>query len=76
MVQAYILIETAAGHSRRLVESLQSNESVRSVTRVTGPYDVIVVLEAPGIEEISNIVERLVHSEEGVLRTTTCLALG
>jgi len=48
---------------------------VVEVKRVTGPVDVIVVLEATNIEGISLIVNGRIHVLDGVTRTTTCVAL-
>ena len=76
MVRAYILIEMVAGHSRKLVASLQGRASVAGVDRVTGPFDVIAILEGNDINAISDIVTSEIHSLEGVVRTTTCICLG
>ncbi len=75
MVRAYILIEMVAGHSRKLAASLRGSESVTDVERVTGPYDVIAVLEGADINAISDVVTNDIHSLEGVVRTTTCVCL-
>ena len=75
MVRAYILIEMVAGHSRALVASLKGRASVAGVDRVTGPFDVVAVLEANDINAISDIVTSEIHSLEGVVRTTTCVCL-
>lgn len=75
MVRAYILIEMVAGHSRKLAASLRGSESVTDVDRVTGPYDVIAVLEGADINAISDVVTNDIHSLEGVVRTTTCVCL-
>lgn len=75
MVIAYILVEMVAGHSRDLVDTLGGRGAVRVVDRVTGPYDLIVILEAPDINGISNIVADEIHSRPGVVRTTTCISL-
>ena len=75
MVRAYILIEMVAGHSRKLVASLQGRGSVADVDRVTGPFDVVAVLEGNDINAISDIVTTEIHSLEGVVRTTTCVCL-
>ena len=50
--------------------------SVLAVDTVTGPYDVIAVVEAKDVNEVSEIVSSAVHSQEGVVRTTTCVTLG
>ncbi len=76
MVRAYILIEMAAGRSRDLVNSLQELEEVRDVVRVTGPYDVVAVFEAESVDAISDKVADHVHAQSGVIRTTTCVAMG
>ncbi len=75
MVRAYILIEMVAGHSRALVASLQGGASVVAVDRVTGPFDVVAILEGKDINAISDIVTSEIHSLEGVVRTTTCVCL-
>ena len=75
MVRAYVLIEMTAGHSRNLVNALQGREGIREVARVTGPYDVIAVMEGRDVDEISNAVTDGIHSQDGVVRTTTCVSL-
>lgn len=75
MVRAYVLIEMMAGHSRNLVNALQGREGIREVARVTGPYDVIAVMEGRDVDEISNAVTDGIHSQDGVVRTTTCVSL-
>ena len=75
MVRAYVLIEMVAGHSRNLVNSLNGREDILNVARVTGPYDVIAVLEGQDIDAISNTVTEIIHTLGGVVRTTTCVAL-
>ena len=75
MVRAYIFIEMVAGHSKNLVDRLADQQAVSEIDRVTGPYDVIAVLEASDLDEISKIVTNDVHSLSGVVRTTTCVCL-
>ena len=75
MVKAYVLIEMVAGHSRNLVSSLKERQVVKDLDRVTGPYDVIAILEAPDINKISKIVSTEIHSLDGVVRTTTCVSI-
>ena len=73
MVRAYILIEIAAGRSGQLVNSLKGVAAVKTVARVTGPYDVIAVLEANNLSSISEMVAEHIHSNDGVLKTTTSI---
>jgi len=75
MVRAYVLIEMAAGYARELVNLLKGRDGVRSVARVTGPYDVIAELEAGDIDALSELVADEVHSIAGVVRTITCVCI-
>ena len=42
---AYILIETAVGKSRDIANTLRSVPEVETVDTVTGPYDIIALVE-------------------------------
>ena len=75
MIKAYILIEMMAGHSRDLVRVLVERNLVTEVDRVTGPYDVVAVIEAGDLDAISEIVASEIHTLPGVVRTNTCVSL-
>ena len=69
------MIEVSAGRSQELVSALSALEGVRSVARVTGPFDVIAEVGADSVESIVDIVELQIHSMQGVTRTTTCACM-
>ncbi|MDP2917016.1 MAG: Lrp/AsnC ligand binding domain-containing protein [Dehalococcoidia bacterium] len=73
--KAFILIETAVGKNKQVVESIRQIKGVISVDSVTGPYDVITVVEALNLNDIGDIVTRKIHPIPGISRTVTCLAL-
>jgi len=75
VVKAYVLIEMAAGHSGELVRRLRENANVRTMSRVTGPYDVIATIEDEDLNKVHNFVTSVIHSQDGVLRTTTSVVL-
>ena len=75
MVRAFILIEIAAGYSQGLVNSLGCHEGIIDVVRVTGPIDAIATVEAETVEQVSTTVTDKIHSLQGVVRTTTGVAL-
>ncbi len=75
MTRAYILIETSVGKTRDVVSVLKGLEGVKSVDPVTGPYDVIVVVEGKDLNSIGELVTGKVHPIVGVTRTVTCLAI-
>ena len=75
MVKAYVLIEMVAGLSMKLVQTLRASASIENADRVTGPYDVVVVVVAENINKVSDVVNDQIHILEGVVRTTTCVVI-
>ena len=74
--KAYVLIETAVGKTRDVVAKLNGLDGLLSVDVVTGPYDIIMVVEAPDLGSIGDMVTGQVHTIGGIQRTVTCLAVG
>ncbi len=75
MGKAFILIETVVGRTKEVVAGLNDLEGVKSVDTVTGPYDVIAIIEAETLNEIGDIVTQKIHPIAGISRTVTCLAV-
>ena len=73
--KAYILIETAVGKTREVAGALRQVNGMLSVDVVTGPYDIIALLEAKDITSIGDLVTDRVHFS-GVVRTVTCISVG
>ena len=73
--KAFVLIETAVGKSRDVVSALEKIEEIASVDMVTGPYDIITVLEADDLNSVGDTVTGRVHTISGIVRTVTCLAV-
>lgn len=74
--KAFILIETAVGKTREVASTLRNVGGMKSVDVVTGPYDVIAVIDAPDINTMGNVVTEKIHTLAGVVRTVTCVAVG
>ena len=78
-VRGYILIEAEVGHAKSVGEAVTAlthgDARVASVDTVTGPYDVIVQLEADDLDRLGNAITDAVQKVAGVQRTTTCLAV-
>jgi len=73
--RAFILMETAVGKTRGVVAALRQLSGIKTVDAVTGPYDVIAVVEAADLNAVGNLVTSNVHTVGGVVRTVTCLAV-
>ena len=74
--KAFILIETSVGNSRRVAEVVKGLPEIEAVDVVTGPYDVIAVVNAEDMGAVAELVTGRIHSAGGVTRTTTCVAVG
>ena len=73
--RAYILIDTAVGKGIEVAEALKSVPGMQAVDRVTGPHDVIAVLEAGDLNAVGELVTSRIHNINGILRTVTCLSV-
>ena len=74
--KAFVLIETAVGKSKEVVAALRQLQGMKSVDTVTGPYDVIAVIEAETLNDIGDLVTGKIHPIAGISRTVTCLVIG
>ncbi len=73
--KAFILIETAVGKTKDVMNILNKSDGIKSVDAVTGPYDIIAVVEGDDLNAIGSMVTNKVHPIPGVNRTVTCLAI-
>jgi len=78
-VHGYVLIEAEVGRARAISEAISKLSSpdarIVAVDTVTGPYDVIVQLEAEDLDRLGRCITDVLQHVEGVERTTTCLAV-
>lgn len=75
-IRTYLLIETQVGTSDSVLDSLKLIEQTVQVDRVTGPFDIICVIETGSLDDLGGIVRELVHAIPGVTRTMSCMRLG
>ncbi len=73
--KAYVLIRTAPGLTRAIHDSLVLSPAVRSVELITGPYDLIVAIEAATTNEILMTVMNDIRPAAGIRDTVTCLVM-
>ena len=74
--RAFILIETQVGKSREVAAAMRRMEGVKSTDIITGPYDVITLIEAADMGAMADLVTGELQAIRGVLRTITCVAAG
>jgi DNA-binding Lrp family transcriptional regulator len=73
--KAFVLIETVVGRNREVVAALRQLEGLKSVDTVTGPYDIITIIEGETLNDIGDLVTGKIHPIAGISRTVTCLAI-
>lgn len=78
-VRGYILVETEVGRTQAVGRAMRDLSSelatVSAVDTVTGPYDVIVQLDAEDLDQLGQCITAELQAIDGVQRTTTCLAV-
>ena len=52
--KAFVLIETMVGKSKEVAAVIKQLKGVQSIDTVTGPYDVIAVVVANNLNDISS----------------------
>jgi DNA-binding Lrp family transcriptional regulator len=73
--KAFVLIETAVGKNREVLTTLDKLKGMESVNTVTGPYDIIAVVQRETLSDIGDLVTSKIHTVDGVTRTVTCLVI-
>jgi DNA-binding Lrp family transcriptional regulator len=71
-VQAYVLIQTNVGRSTAVAKEISNLPGVVSAADATGPYDVIVKVEAADMDALGQMIVTRLQMVDGVTRTLTC----
>lgn len=71
-LQAYVLIQTDLGRVGDILDLVAKLPGVVRADAVTGPYDIVALIDLESIEEIGREVVEGVQVIEGITRTLTC----
>ena len=78
-VRGYVLIEAEVGKAKAVGDTVKNlnhkDAKVLSVDTVTGPFDVIVHMEADDLDKMGTCITDGIQRVDGVQRTTTCLSV-
>ncbi|HME47886.1 Lrp/AsnC ligand binding domain-containing protein [Mycobacterium sp.] len=72
MVEAFMLIQTEVGRAEVVAKQLAALPGVLTSEYVTGPYDVVIRIEAETLEALKADVVPSVQHIPGITRTLTC----
>jgi len=75
MLEAYVMLTTAAGTSRELLPKIREIEGVRRANIVAGEFDLVVDVEAESQQALLSLVSEEIQSLPGVGRTRTSVVL-
>jgi DNA-binding Lrp family transcriptional regulator len=75
MLSAYVLILTEVGKVAHVAQALRDLDAVQVAEDITGPYDVIARVQAPGLDQLGRLVASRIQAVDGVTRTLTCTVI-
>ena len=73
--RVFVLIQAKVGKSNEVVAILKGIEGVTTAEQVTGPYDVIAVVDGNNLDEIGSIITEKIQPIPSVSRIVSCIAL-
>ena len=73
--KAFVLIETVVGRSREVVTALKKMDGVKEADIVSGPYDVIAIVEMENINDIGELLTAKIQTTAGIFRAVTCIKI-
>lgn len=76
MLRAYILAETKPGTSLEVVKRIKDKvkEAVQA-DAIHGRFDAVVIIEAPNLESINEILYKVIEQDPNIVHTETSLTL-
>lgn len=75
MVHAFIMVDTAAGKSQSLLDSVRDLDAVKEAHIVAGDYDLVVEVDADEVYQILQTASSDVQSLDGVVDTKTYIGI-
>jgi DNA-binding Lrp family transcriptional regulator len=75
VLSAYVLILTEVGKVAHVARALSDLDGVQVAEDITGPYDVIARIQAPGLDQLGRLVASRIQAVDGVIRTLTCMVI-
>jgi len=71
MVRAYVLMKIEPGNIEAVLTRLRASDHVRSADAVTGPNDVVALVDATDPRDLADLIFRSIQTIPGVKETDT-----
>lgn len=74
-ISAFVLIDVIGDHTKSAFKTITRIQGVKTVYIVTGPYDLIVHIEAQNLKDLNDLVLPRIRGVDGVTKTSTAIVL-
>lgn len=74
-VKSYVLINVNSREIKNALTKLRASKKILSAEAVTGPYDIVVVVEAENMDLLGKVVTNNILKVSGIERSLTCIVL-
>ena len=75
-MRAYIFVKTKPATSLQVVERIKKKvKEVVQADAIYGRYDAIVIIDAPDLESINEILYKVIEKDPNIMHTETSLVL-
>ena len=74
-VSSLVLIRTEADKTKGAFAILTKLKGVKLAHTVTGPFDIILLVEAKTLQELGDVILSKIRGVDGVSRTMTCVTV-
>ena len=75
-MKAYIFIETKPATSLEVVKRIKSRvKEVVQADAIYGRHDAVIIIDAPNLESINEILYKVIEKDPNIVHTETSLAL-
>jgi len=76
LVRAYISVKTRPATSLEVVKRIKSRvKEVVQADAIYGRFDAIIIIEAPNIDSITEILYKVIEKDPNIIHTETSLVL-
>jgi len=75
-VRVYVFINTKPGASEEVIKRIKSRvKEVVQADSIYGRFDAVVIIETPNLENINEILYKVIEKDPNIIHTETSLAL-
>ena len=69
---AFVLVNVEMGKARDVFNQMQEVGNIQNLDAITGPYDIVAVVQGSDFNEIARVVIDEIQSIDGLSATITC----